>query len=108
MPGTKNEMDVQEGRFFAVISYISFLCIVALLLKRENKFAVYHAKQGLVLFVFEIVSFILSVIPVFYWLLRTLGLFAFILVSLWGMLQALKGKYPRIPIVSKVADKIIL
>lgn len=103
-----NEGEVREGRFFAVISYISFLCIIALLLKKENKFAVYHAKHGLVLFVFEIVSFILSVIPVLGWLLRTLGYFAFILVSLWGSLQAFKGNYPRIPVISKVADRIIL
>ena len=108
MPETINERDVEEGRFFAVISYISFLCIIALLLKKENKFAIYHAKQGLVLFVFEIVCFILSVIPILSWLLRTLGVFVFILASLWGILQALKGNCPRIPVISKISDKIIL
>lgn len=108
MSATANEKEAQEGRFFAVISYISFLCIVSLLLKKENKFAVYHAKQGLVLFVFEIVSFILSVIPILGWLMKTLGVFAFVLASLWGILQALKGNYPQIPVISKIAEKIIL
>jgi len=30
------------------------------------------------------------------------------LVSIWGILQALMGNYSRIPLVSDIADKIIL
>jgi len=100
--------DIQEGKFFAVISYISFLCIIALVLKKENKFALYHAKQGLVLFVFEVVSFVLSIIPILGWLIRVLGLMVFTLVALWGILQALMGNYSRVPVISDIADKIVL
>lgn len=102
------DRQMQEGKFFAVISYISFLCIVALVLKKENKFALYHAKHGLVLFVFEVVSFILSVIPFLGWLFRTFGMAIFFLVSIWGILQALMGRYSRIYKISEIADKIIL
>jgi fumarate reductase subunit D len=100
--------EIQEGKFFAVISYISFLCIVSLVLKKENKFAVYHAKQGLVLFVFETASFILSVLPLLGVIVKTLGLLAFTLASVWGILQSLTGKYCKIPIVSAIADKITI
>jgi uncharacterized membrane protein len=100
--------DIEEGKFFAVISYISFLCIIALVLKKENKFALYHAKQGLVLFVFEVVSFVLSIIPILGWLIKVLGLLVFTLVALWGILQALMGNYSRIPLISDIADKIVL
>lgn len=103
-----NEKDIQEGKFFAVISYISFLCIIALLLKKDNKFALYHAKQGLVLFVFEVAAFIISIIPLFGWLLKTLGLVIFSLFSIWGILQALMGNCERLPIVSDIAEKIII
>ena len=100
--------DIQEGKFFAIISYISFLCIISLVLKKDNKFAVYHAKQGLVLFVFEVASFILSIIPVLGGFLRILGPVVFSLVSLWCILQVLMNNSPRIPVVSEIADKIVL
>lgn len=107
MPGAK-ENEISEGRFFAVISYISFLCIVALLLKRDNKFALYHAKQGLVIFVCEVVALILSVIPLLGVLLRVFGVILFGFFSLWGISGALRDKYVRLPIVSNIADGVIL
>ncbi len=100
--------EIQEGKFFAVISYISFLCILTLLLKKENKFALYHAKQGLVIFVFEVAGLILSAIPILGWLITGLGAAIFTLLALWGVLQALMGKYNRFPLISNIADKIVL
>lgn len=100
--------EIQEGKFFAVISYISFLCVVTMLLKKHNRFAIYHAKHGLVIFVFEVACFVLSIIPFFGWLIKTFGTVIFILVSLWGVLQALMGNFCKIPVVSKVAHKISL
>lgn len=100
--------EIEEGRFFAVISYISFLCILALLLKKENKFAIHHAKQGLVLFIFEIAGFILSIIPILGWLMGWLGFMVFLLFSIWGMLKAWGGNYSRLAIIADIADKISL
>lgn len=108
MSVSEKEKDMQEGKFFAVISYISFLCIISLAFKKDNKFALYHAKHGLVLFVLEVASFILSIIPLLGVLIKVLGLLVFTLLSLWGVLQSLMGNYSRIPIISKIADKIIL
>lgn len=98
---------IEEGRFFAVISYISFLCIVSLVLKQHNKFAQYHGKMGLVIFVFEAVVFLLSIISFLAWL-KIAGIVIFTIVSLWGISQALLGKYYRLPILSDIADKVII
>ncbi|MBM3246200.1 MAG: hypothetical protein FJZ13_02600 [Candidatus Omnitrophica bacterium] len=108
MNGQDEKEEMQEGKFFAVISYISFLCIIALVLRKDNKFALYHAKQGLVLFVFEVAGFVLSIIPVLGWAIKTFGTAIAILISLWGILQALMGNYGRIFLVSDIADKISL
>ncbi|MGD0336930.1 MAG: hypothetical protein ABSB18_07550 [Candidatus Omnitrophota bacterium] len=104
----EQEREIQEGRFFAVIAYIGFFCIVSLVLKKENKFALYHGKTGLVLFVLEVTAFILSIIPIFGWLIRVLGTIIFVLLSLWGIFQALLGNYGRIPVISDIADKIVI
>lgn len=108
MEPAANSKEIQEGKFFAIISYFSFLCIVSLVLKKENKFALYHAKQGLVIFVFEVGSFILSILPVLGGVIRVAGSIVFFLVSLWCILQVLMNNCNRIPVVSDIADNIIL
>ncbi|MFA5200576.1 MAG: hypothetical protein WC442_06745 [Candidatus Omnitrophota bacterium] len=100
--------EVQEGKFFAVISYINFLCIITLLLKRENKFALFHAKQGLVIFVAEVVVFIVSVVPVLGLLLGLPGFIVFTVFSVWGIIEAWQGRLKRLPLVAGFSDKIIL
>ncbi len=101
------EQEIKEGKFFALISYISFLCVVAMLLKKENKFVAYHAKQGLALFVFEVVVYILSGVPLLM-LLGKICLLAATVASIWGIIQVAKGNNCRIIWVSDIADKIIL
>ena len=104
----EREKEIREGKFFAVIAYIGFLCIVSLVLKKENKFALHHGKIGLVLFVFEVVAFLLTIIPVFGWLIKLFGTIIFVLLSLLGIFQALLGNDARIPVISDIADKVII
>ena len=108
MPELQNEQEIREGKFFALISYVSFLCIITLVLKKSNKFALYHARQGLVLFVLEVGAFILSIIPLLGWLIGVFGYALFLLVSVWGIIQASLGLYCRIPVVTDIAEKVIL
>jgi uncharacterized membrane protein len=108
MSDSSQSKEIQEGKFFAVISYISFLCVVSLILKKDNKFVLYHAKQGLVLFVIEVACFILSVIPFLQVLIKTLGFAVFVFVSLYGIINAVKGNCRKIPFVSGIAEKVIL
>jgi len=108
MKNLQEEQVIKEGRFFAVISYVSFLCIITLLLKKNNNFALYHAKQGLVLFVMEVIAFILSIIPLLGWLIGIFGYMLFLLLSLWGIMQAALGIYCRIPVVTEISENVIL
>lgn len=108
MTYTQEEQEIIDGKFFAVISYVSFLCVITLVLKKGNKFAIYHARQGLVLFVMEVAAFILSIIPLLGWLIGIFGYALFLLVSIWGILQSALGVYCRIPVVSEISDKIVL
>ena len=108
MANPQEEQQVREGKFFAVISYVSFLCIITLILKKDNKFALFHAKQGLVLFVMEVAAFILSIIPFLGWLIGIFGYALFLLVSLWGIMQSTLGIYCRIPVITEISEKVIL
>lgn len=104
-PGGREE--VRGSRLFAALSYLGFLCVLPLVFKKENRFAGHHARQGLVLFVLEILFFIVSVLPLF-GTLKGMILAVFVFVSLWGILQSLRGNYSRIPLLWGLADKITL
>ena len=60
--------EVQEGKIFAILAYLSVLCVIPLLLKKDNKFALHHGKQGLVIFIGEIAMGILAWIPIIGWI----------------------------------------
>lgn len=97
--------DINEGKVYAILAYLGILCIIPLILKKDNPFVLAHGKQGLVLFVCEVGVFILSI--VLPWLLK-IGMFVLFVLSFIGILAVLKGKYIEIPVVAEIAEKITL
>ncbi|MFA5060519.1 MAG: hypothetical protein WC676_07835 [Candidatus Omnitrophota bacterium] len=100
-----NEKEILDGKIYAVLSYISILCISPIIFKRENAFALSHGKQGLIIFVGQVAVLILSI--VFPWVLRP-AMFLLFSLAFWGIIEALRGHYVRLPLVSDIADKITL
>jgi len=100
--------EIQEGKIFALMGYLFGLCIVPLVLKKENKFALFHAKQGLVIFVGEVALIVISVIPNLGSFIFRIGILIFGIASLFGMIQSLEGKLTKIPIIFDFAEKISL
>ena len=98
------DKEVQEGKIFAVIGYLGILCLIPLLFKKENKFALFHGKQGLILFLGEVALIIVAIIP-FLGVISFFGFLLFGILSLIGMVQALLGNYWKIPIVADLANK---
>jgi uncharacterized membrane protein len=100
--GQSEDKDVQDNKLLAALSYLWILSVVMLLVKKDSKFVQFHAKQGLVLF---LASIVVSFIPFLGWFLLNpiVGI-----VALIGLIQALMGKYWKIPLVSDLAEKINL
>ena len=94
--------DIEENKAIAAIGYIWILCFIPLLLKRDSKFAQFHGKQALVLFIVEVVIGFIIWIPVLGWLL---GL-ATLILAIMGILQALQGNYWEMPLIGQLAKKI--
>ena len=97
---------IQDGKFFALIGYISVLCLVPLILKKDNKFAVFHGKQGLVLFILEVAAAILKSIPAIGEVVFSLAFVVLGILSLIGIIKVLMNEYWEMPYVSQVAQKI--
>ena len=97
---------VLEGKVLAILSYLSVLCIIPLVLKKDNEFILEHGKQGLVIFVAQVAVFILHII-LGLWILR-LGMFVLGVLSFIGIVYVLKGEYIRLPLAADIADSITL
>ena len=100
------QREILEGKIFALLSYLSIFCIIPLVFKRDNAFVLMHGKQGLVLFIIQVGIFIASI--VLPWPLIKLFYFILGLLSLWGIVESLKGRFVRMPFIAEIADKIIL
>lgn len=107
-PQVQDELEIKDGKIFAVLAYLSILCIIPLILKKENRFALFHGRQGLVLFIAEVTAFILGVLPIIGPVIFQSATFLFGAVSVWCIIQVLRGGYLKIPLVSNIAEKIVL
>lgn len=89
-----------DSKLMAGLSYVWIVSIFMLLLKKDDEFVKFHARQGFILF---ILSFIV-VIPVIGWIL----VWAVIIVDIIGLIKALSGDRWKIPLVGDLAEKINL
>ncbi len=110
--GTRQEPgvdpEIQEGKFFAAVGYISVLCFVPLLLKKGNRFAQFHGKQGIVLFILELAASILKSVPALGDIVFTLAFVVLGILSLVGIVKVLMGEYWEMPVIREIAGKITL
>lgn len=96
-----------EARLAAIMSYIPFLCFFPLLKMRDNPQAMFHARQGVILFLIELVAILFLIDGISDLIFKTLLIIA-AAASLAGIYFALKGENYRLPIVSDLADKFKL
>jgi uncharacterized membrane protein len=99
------DKEIQEGKVLALLSYLGILCLIPLLLKKDNKFVLFHGKQGLVIFLGELAGAVISIIPFIGWLIGFLSVVVFGIISLIGIVHVLLGNYWKIPVVADLADK---
>ncbi len=58
----RSKDEIIDGKMYAVLAYLSILCIIPLIVKKSNSFVLDHGRQGLVLFVGEVGMLIVSAI----------------------------------------------
>ncbi len=76
-----------ESRLWAFIGYLGILCLLPLLLKRDDAFAQYHAKQGLVLFITGVVISIIGIIPFLGWVIGFFGILFVVVLWIIGIIK---------------------
>ncbi len=95
-----------EQIVFAILSYLGILVLIPLLVKKDDDFIHFHAKQGLVLLLVWIAVWIFTLIPVIGWVIGPLLSVVMLIISVIAIIQVIMGKKWEIPIVATYADKL--
>jgi hypothetical protein len=99
-PAQVEKSEVDEGRPLAWLSYVSILFLIPLFALRGNHYALFHVRQGMILFAYKIgliiVSLILSlfVIGPVVWIVGSIMLFV---LCIMGIVMSAQGKFWKCP-----------
>ncbi len=94
-----------QGMIASILSYIPFLCLIPLLQMRENPEARFHSKQGLLLFLIEIMAGIFLIPGLSSTIWKTILILA-LGAAAAGIVFGIQGKSYRLPLISDIADKM--
>jgi uncharacterized membrane protein len=84
---------------------LGFLVLIPYLTKQKDPFVKFHLKQGLALFILEILVIIISHIFYIWILIRLLNLGTFIL-SVIGIIHVVQKEEKELPVIGDYARKI--
>jgi len=101
-----NREDAEKNKFLAAISYIPLLFIVTFAVAPNSEFAKAHAKQGLILFIVEVINGVLSLIPAIGFIFKYLGGAILFIVAVVGFVYAITGNYWKIPFIGDISEEI--
>lgn len=101
--------DNEKNKGMGILSYIGILFIVPLIAAKDSKFAMFHANQGLVIFIATIIlsfaSGIISSLPYIGFIgsiiSSLVGVVAFI-YEILGIVSAAKGEMKELPYIGKI------
>jgi len=102
----EEKKSADDEKLFAVLSYFWILFLLPLVMKKDSDFAVYHGKQGLVLFIFSLIIGVASNIPAIGWfLIAPIGGVMTLILFIIGIMNALGGKKQPLPVIGKYAER---
>lgn len=93
--------DIEKNKVMAILAYLIFF--IPLLAARDSKYAMYHANQGLILFLVALgVNIVGQIIPFLGWfIILPLGnLIVFVFVVL-GIINAAGGQRKPLPVIGQ-------
>lgn len=100
--GGFSEMEDSNDKLFGILSYLGILWLVGLL-AGKTEFTKFHANQGLVLFIADIIVGIAAVIPFVGWfIIGPVGGIAVFVFMILGIVNAAQGNMKPLPLIGKI------
>ena len=89
----------------AIMSYLGILCLVPVILNKEDEYVHFHARQGLVIWVWSVFAIFMLYVPVIGRFFFGLSAFMILIFSFIGMVSVLLAKAWKLPIIGGLADQ---
>jgi uncharacterized membrane protein len=95
----------QKNTGMAILCYLSILVFVPFLSDAKNDpFVKFHIKQGLVLFIGEVIGWVIIAIPFFGWVLSPLIEIVLLIFLIIGIMNAANGQTKELPLIGHLAS----
>lgn len=101
-PQQEAAADIEKNKTLGILAYILFF--IPILAAKDSKFAMYHANQGLALFIVAVASHVVAgFIPFFGALLSGLLSLAVLALMVIGIINASKGEMKPLPVIGGIS-----
>ncbi len=106
----EEDVNNQTNKILAALSYIPLLFLLPMFLSKDSKFAIFHANQGIILFVVDFVVGVIATIIGFVPLLGGLvagivggvGGLCCLALAILGILNVFNGKAKKLPLIGNL------
>jgi len=102
-----SNIQITKDNIYSVLAYIWVLCLIPVLMKKDDPSVRFHSRQGLMLFIIEVALGIIGIVPFLGVLISQIGGLVCLVVSVMAIVNVLKGKEWKIPYVGDWAEKMI-
>lgn len=94
------------ARILSAIAYLGVLSLIPIMLRSKDDFVRFNARQGLLLFIAEIVFTLIWIIPFVGWIIGFIGWVLCFVFAVGGFFRSLIGKRYKIPVLNKFVGKV--
>lgn len=94
------------NRVVAVLSYLWIFFVVPLVLRPNDEFVQFHAKQGIVVALAWFVLWVIGIIPLLGWLIFFIGGMLLLVVNVLAIVKAWQGERWQIPYLYQYVAKL--
>lgn len=93
----------QNKMVMGILSYLGFLVLIPFFVSKDDPSVKFHIKQGLVLFIIEVIIWVLGIMFWSYFMSSLLQLLdlAVIVLSVIGIVNVIQGKEKMLPLVGQ-------
>ncbi len=96
----------KKTNLLALVCYLGFFCLIPILVKEKDDFVKFHAKQGLALFIVEMVTcMVFGIVPIF-WLFGGFFMLFWLILNIIGITNVLNEEKKKLPVIGRFADKL--
>ncbi|MEG3620040.1 hypothetical protein V5T82_16365 [Magnetovibrio sp. PR-2] len=88
------------------LSYMGILCLVPLIMNRKDEFIFFHAKQGLVIWMWSVLAVMALYVPGVGKLVFSMSAMAVVVASAVGILSVLLSRAWKLPFIHGISTKI--